>query len=641
MKVSYNHLLKYIKSRPSIKDVSECLFQLGHENEIQNGIIDIEITPNRGDCLSLNGLLRELSIFFEIDKSQKFFTKEIKPLKLSFKNEAPNICKNISFLQIDIEKNINDYSGDLADYFNDLKLKKNNFFTDISNFLSYETGQPTHCYDYEKIDTNEIIFREINYDTEFETLLDTKIDLVDSNPVFISSDKIINLAGIMGGKNTACSDNTRSVLIECAYFNPKSIIGKTVKYDLQSDAAYKFERNVDRECHDVVLRRFISIVEEHTRIKNIQIYKNRFELQEQRSIAFDIAKFNKILGHNVSENKARYYLERLGFSFLKNNFIGVPSYRNDIFTQNDIAEELARCIGYNNIKSKEIKITNKEELNEVSLEENLSKYLIDNGFFEVISYPFTKVNNINSISIDNPIDKNRNFLRTDMRHSLVHALLYNERRQKDSIKLFEVSNFYSWENDEKKVVTDRRIGIIASGRIGKNYLNFSKKIDESYLNSILSKFFKMENIQIFQISRDEIVSKKKDKIFYVEINILNLPDALKKFESKNDRPKDFVKYKKISEQPFSSRDLSFSIIDVDDIKLLETYINNFSSDILVEKFMFDFFKNDKTDQYKIGYRFIFQSQDVTIKESEVDDVINDIIANTIKIKTVKIPGLNL
>tara|TARA_B100000965_G_C19603214_1_gene764252 strand:- start:91 stop:2007 length:1917 start_codon:yes stop_codon:yes gene_type:complete len=638
MKVSFDHLLRHIKSNPSIEDVSNHLFQLGHENEIQDRIIDIEITPNRGDCLSILGILRELSVFYEINFPKVDYIEEIKPLKLNFKNESPEICKNISFLKIEIEDKISNYTDELSDYFNDLEINKNNFFTDVSNYISYETGQPTHCYDYSTIDTNNIIFKEIDYDAEFDSLLEKKFNLSGNNAVFLIGDEIINLAGVMGGRSTACTKETRSVLIECAYFNPESIIGKSVKYDLQSDAAYKFERGVDRYCHEEVLRKFLSTVSKHTKIKNVQIYRKEFDDKKEKNIIFDISKLNSILGTELEYEYTKDLLTKLGFIFIEKNLINIPSYRNDISSPNDLAEEIARCIGYNSIKPKSLEISKKDIAMGASKEINISNFLIDNGFFEVVNFPFTGNHSDGSITLDNPLDKNRNYLRTNMKESLIDVLLFNERRQKDSVKLFEISNIYSFE---KELKYKKRLGVIASGRIGKDYINFSKKIDEKYFITLLSKFFNSDKFDIKNISRDGIKSKKKDKIIYFEIDIEDLPENILSYKPKTARPERFVKYKKISEQPYSIRDLSFSVSNIDDMSILERSINEYDDKILKEKFLFDYFKNDKTNEHKVGFRFIFQSQKVTIKEDEVDNVMNDIISLTTSIKSVKIPGLDL
>ena len=636
MKISFKHLLKFIKTKPSIEEVSDYLFQLVHENEIDNGILDIEITPNRGDCLSIQGILRELSVFYSIDFPKIEYDEEIKSLDFDFENFAPLICKNISFLKIEIDNITDNYKDELFGYFNELEIKRNNFFTDISNYISYETGQPTHCYDYSKIKSKKIIFKEIEKDCEFNSLFDKKINLTDKNSVFLIDNEIINLAGVMGGNATACSNDTLSVLVECAYFNPEYIIGKSVKYDLQSEAAYKFERGVDRHSHDNVLRRFITIVSKHAKIKNLEVYSQEFEEYEDRTIVFDIHQLNKILGYEVASEYAEELLKKLGFIFIKDNIIKVPSYRNDISSQNDIAEEIARCIGYNNIEQKEFYIPKSRKNVNLSIEQGITNLLIDNGFFEIINSPFEGNNESNAIFIDNPLDKNRNYLRTNLKDSMLNALIYNERRQKDSVKLFEISNVYTFSN---KLQSVKKLAIIASGRVSKDYKNFSTKINESYMQNLFSEFATQNLLNFELISRDGLKSKLKDKIVYLEININDLPDKIKNYEMIAGRPNKFIKYKKISEQPFSSRDLSFSVSSIKDIKILENYINTFEVEVLKERFVFDYFKNEKTNEYKIGYRFIFQSHNSTITETEVEKIMDTIITESTAIKTVKIPGI--
>ena len=147
MKIAYRHLVQHINESPSIEDISNKLFQLGHEHEIDNDILDMEFTPNRGDCLSINGLLRDLAVFYTVDLNQEIFTKKLNELHLDFENLSESTCPKISFLKLEIDQVPETYKKSLDSYFIDLGLNKNNFFTDVSNYLSYETGQPTHCYD--------------------------------------------------------------------------------------------------------------------------------------------------------------------------------------------------------------------------------------------------------------------------------------------------------------------------------------------------------------------------------------------------------------------------------------------------------------------------------------------------------------
>ena len=174
MKIPFKHFKKYIDNDININELSDKLFQLGHEHEIYDDIFDMELTPNRGDCLSLKGLLRDLALFYNISINEKTFDKEIKKFSFNFINDAKDFCRNISFLKIEIDEIPKNYKGSLDDYFIDLDNKKTNFFTDISNYISYETGQPTHCYDALKIN-EPIKLKFTDTSSEFQTLLGKKI----------------------------------------------------------------------------------------------------------------------------------------------------------------------------------------------------------------------------------------------------------------------------------------------------------------------------------------------------------------------------------------------------------------------------------------------------------------------------------
>ena len=514
MKIAYSHLAQYIIENPSINQISDRLFQLGHEHEIYNNIFDMEFTPNRGDCLSINGLLRDLAVFYTIELNQDIYKEKLDELQLDFENLSKNICPQISFLKLEIDQVPDLYKNSLGDYFSDLSLNKNNFFTDVSNYLSYETGQPTHCYDANTIN-NKLIFHEIESDEEFETLLDRKISLKSKNAVFSLDNKVINLAGVVGGKSTSCSTNTKTVIVECAFFQPEAIIGKSVKYDIQSEASHKFERGVDRECQDKVLRRFIKVVAEHTSIINMSIVSYEYEENKIHQIPVNIYKINQIIGIDLSENEYLNHLKKLGF-VIQDGVIKVPAFRSDIKTQNDLAEEVARVIGYDNILRADINIPKNEKHNDKDIENKLRFFLLDHGFYEVINSPFVPLSSDEAIKVDNPLDSNREFLRTNIINSLVDNLLYNERRQKESIKLFEISDIYTSNNPHHK---KRKLSIIASGRVGLNYQDFSKKINKKYLENIFQEILPNKNFNFKILSRDSLDTKIKNEIVSLEVDI--------------------------------------------------------------------------------------------------------------------------
>lgn len=630
MKIAYKHLLRFLDEKPSIDDLSNKLFQLGHEHEIDNSIFDMEFTPNRGDCLSLQGLARDLNIFYKTNLDIPLYQNDIPSLNLNFINNAQDKCPQISFLNIEIKGDISKYKGYLECYFKDLKINKNNFFTDISNYLAYELGQPTHSYEFSSI-SNDITLEESKNNSTFVTLLNSSIDLNSPDLVFTSDEKIINLSGVIGGIKTACNAETKNALIECAYFQPESIVGKALKYNLHSEASHKFERGTDPRCHERVLRRFIQIVSEHAKIVKLELYKNNIDIKD-KELDFDINKVNGILGTNVTEEFYKKTLINLGFNVNKN--IKVPSYRSDISHQNDLAEELARVMGYDNLPVRTINLGGASKKLDIFNEQLIKRFFVDSGFAEVINSPFCAASNLNSIKVDNPLDSKREYLRTNITDSLIENLIYNEKRQKDSIKLFEISDIYTSDLD----ISEKRLALIVSGRKEHNHINFSQKLDNKYLIEVFKKIDLNINEFISKIDRVKLDSKIKTPIFAIEVNIDAIYKNFKNYTPLSKISSEFVQYKPISEFPSSYRDLSFSIKDKSKIsEVIETLLD-FRSDLIKQSFMFDYYKNEITDETKIGFRFIFQSSKKTLTDVEIERVIKEIIEPILSIRSVSLPG---
>ena len=229
-------------------------------------------------------------------------------------------------------------------------------------------------------------------------------------------------------------------------------------------------------------------------------------------------------------------------------------------------------------------------------------------------------------------------MRTNLKESLLKKLIYNEKRQQDSIKLFEISDIYTKIN---KISSARKIGIIASGRMGKNYINFSKKIDEKYFQKLISEILETKHISFEVIDRKNINSKIKEKIIYFEANIDDISDNILNKATKFKYPNEFIAYQKISEQPSSYRDISYSISEADDFMKLDDLISNYNNKYLKDCFMFDYYLDNKAGLLKVAYRFIFQSKSETLQENQVDEILNDIISITTKPASVDIPGMNL
>lgn len=636
MKIAYQHIIDGLEEIPSIVDLSEKLFQLGHEHEIDNDVFDFEFTPNRGDCLSLKGIIRDLKVFYKIKESPSIYKDNIPKMNMSFTNLCKESCPSICFLRIKIKDQKIEYKDYLNRYFDDLNIKKNNFFTDISNYIAYEQGQPIHAYDFKLIDGNLTLKNSQNSKEKFITLLNDEIKIEDHDLVFFDKKGPINLAGIMGGLRTSCSQNTNDALIECAYFKPEFILGRSVKYGLNSEASHKFERGVDPLLQEEALRRFIQIVEDHIEIEHLEIYRDISLDKEINYVDCDVDMINKILGTKIEKNYYESILVKLGFKIDESKVV-IPSYRSDIFHQNDLAEEIARVIGYDNIEQEIIKIHNPKKISSTLEEDKIKTFLIENGFCEVINMPFNSNEANYSIKVDNPLDSKRKFLRTQLLPSLVENVVYNEKRQKESLKFFEISDIYFLKNNN--VHHEKKLGIIISGRQGLGYKDFSKKLDKKYLKELFKKIGADVEEYVQDISRDNIDSKIKTPIIGFEVNLNDIYSQVSHLDYSKIIKNNFLKYHDVSDYPSSYRDFSFSIEDEGDIYELYKCIEESEIKFLKDFFMFDYYEDKKNNKIKIGYRFIFQSNKKTLTDEEINKSVKNLIEPILSINSLTIPGL--
>lgn len=218
----------------------------------------------------------------------------------------------------------------------------------------------------------------------------------------------------------------------------------------------------------------INIIQDHCEVTELKLHSENYNIVKDNDLNFDVQVVNNILGSDVSEIFYRESLNKLGFKISPTNKIQIPTFRHDITQQNDLAEELARVIGYDNLPLQSLKFDRAQIIPEPNLKRKLKSFFVDNGFTESINMPFIAEDLVNSktIRVDNPLDSNREYLRTNITNSLIENVIYNEKRQKDSIKLFEMSDIYYLNKGE--IVKESKIAIIVSGRLGLNYSDFSK-----------------------------------------------------------------------------------------------------------------------------------------------------------------------
>ena len=219
---------------------------------------------------------------------------------------------------------------------------------------------------------------------------------------------------------------------------------------------------------------------------------------------------------------------------------------------------------------------------------------------------------------------------------MISNLLFNEEGKKIQLNYLKLVIYIKDPNAKQR----KALGIIISGRMGNDYNNFSKKLDQKYLHQLLNINLKNEPFKIIEVPRVNLDTKKKDKIFYVEIILDDIPDLFfTKIGKVKKKPINFISYTPISEFPSSTRDFSFSISNLSKVNEVIKILENTSDLIIKNSFMFDFYKNQTNQTVKLGYRFIFQSNFKTLSDDEINNKVEEIIAPIIKLDGVSIPGL--
>ena len=270
------------------------------------------------------------------------------------------------------------------------------------------------------------------------------------------------------------------------------------------------------------------------------------------------------------------------------------------------------------------------------IEKKLKYFLLDHGFYEVINPPFVSLSSDQAIKVDNPLDSNRQFIRTNISNSLVDNLLYNERRQKESIKLFEISDIYVFDNGINK---KRMLSIIASGRVGLNYQDFSKKINIKYLEDLFKEICPNEVFDFKILSRDLLDTKSKNEIVSLELEISKFSNNILSYKEISQPPLRFNQFNPISDFPSSFKDISYLIKDESKILPLQNLLMNYQNDIVKKVYIFDYYFNKKAQEVKIDLELFFNPWK-TLSSSEIELIYRDIINESLKIKGISILEFN-
>ena len=636
-------------------------------------VIDISITPNRPDCLGVRGIARDLAAA----GSGKFKNLEEKKLKqdgkqsVNVKIENDQACTVFGSCLITDVKNVESPDW-LKEKIISIGQKPISAIVDITNYVMLDLNRPLHAYDVNKID-KEIIVRNSKKDETFKALDNKEYKLEEGMCVISDATGVLGLGGIIGGTRSGTELNTKNVLIESAYFSPRSIRKSSKILNINTDAKFRFERGIDPLSIEQGLKKAVSLIQEicggiasEFDIQKIENYKNK-------SLEFDPILFEKITGVKIEKNEIIKILDDLGFEIKEEKKIldlKIPSWRPDISQEVDVVEELIRIKGYDQINMIEPqKVREKETLNKKQkLFHFLQRAVASKGYLEAITWSFTdsKINQLfieknKEIKIVNPISSDLDVLRSSIFSNLIIYLSKNLDRGFKDISLFEIGPIFlglhpgqqetvacglragkisrlNWaENDRLIDVFDVKQDVVRSlveAGFNKNKLFIDDKTPSYYHPGKSGRIFlnkdKEKVVAYFGEIHPNILKKidiKTESLAGFEIFLDNIKQSKKSLNNQKTQYK-YSDYQK------SERDFAFVLDKNFQVQELIDIIYKIDKDLIKIVKVFDVYEGENIPEGKksIALNITIQSSEKTLKDDDLDRI-NRLIISSVEEKT--------
>lgn len=649
-------LISFPKDVALGKDINEIL-------GLGDYIIEFEITPNRPDCMSVEGIARELAVTF--NRPCKSLWQDINP--------TFNKVEKLQNLSVEMQsKNCNRYIANVANnvvikqspYDMQLKLIKSgirpiNNIVDITNYIMLELGQPLHAFDYDKIKGDKIIVRQAQAN-ESVTTLDQIQRKLDQNDLVIADTKApVALAGIMGGQNSKIDQNTKNIVIESANFVRGCVRNSSRRLKLRTDASNIFEKGIAPDLTIHALNRLCSLLNEtkSATIQNdiIDIYQNK---QKQLNVKLDYDKINRIIGENISKQVMINYLKSLSIS-VKDDIAYIPYFRLDLEITEDIAEEIVRLYGYDKLKSTlpKASLTFGNKTYNQKTEDNLKSLARACGYSEIYTYTFYSKDLLDRMEVDkdsplrncikvlNPLSQDFEYMRTTSMPHMLEALERNYTKKNTSVKLFELGKiFLGADNilkhqlaDEKLVFTfgvydsENKIDYYDIKSDVDNILNYFGILDQCVSISKYNKTKQYHPGISAQITiGDDVIAVFGKLSPLVQKNYILCDntyigwidfDMILKYAKKK------IYFTELPKYPAVERDIAFTI----DLNVLSfdiiNKIKNVDKNTVESVELFDVYQGKQIEEGKksMAYRIRLRSNQKTLKDQDITDIMDKIV----------------
>ncbi len=627
-------------------------------------IFEIGLTPNRADAMSHHGVARDLKAGLQqrdiqtelITPSVSNFNVENRSLKIDVSVENNNLAPR--YCGVTLSNLIVQPSPDwLKNRLRAIGLSPINNVVDATNYVLHELGQPLHAFDADRINGKKIVVKTLPTGTKFMTLDGEERILDEEDLMICDNEKPMCIAGVFGGINTGVTENTKSIFLESAYFDPVSIRKTAKRHGLNTDASFRFERGVDINNIEYCLRRAALLISEITggdiTSDVVDLYPRKKD-DYQVFLSFD--RIDTLIGQKIPADTIKSILASLDIQVKNSTESGlgllIPFYRIDVQREVDVIEEILRVYGYNNIDFKEklnASIATSTTFEDHKLEKLIGDMLASRGFYEILNNSLTSPNydkllgndsEKSRVAILNPLSTDLSVLRQTMLFSALETAAYNINRKKQNLNFFEFGKTY--QNSQSDYLETKHLSLIATGTRNENsWISPSRPADFYFLKAAVEQVLErlgIANYEAFSVqnaifleglslkkSNTELVSfgmvKKtilkefdiKQEVYYADFNW----DVLSKIIRKNK-----IIFEKIPRFPEVKRDLALLLdtgVSFDEIK---TIAYDTERNLLKSITLFDVYTGKNLPPEKKSYAVGFTIGDAskTLTDKQIDKI---------------------
>ena len=631
---------------------------------LNNQILDISITPNRGDCFSVRGIAREISVINDLPVQ----LPEIPDNVVASDNgatpavtvDAVEACPRYLLQSIsNIDRSI-DTPKWMQDALVQSGLRSHNFLVDVTNYVLMELGQPLHAFDADTIE-GDIVVRLAQPD-ETITLLNEQTVTLTGDELVIADDKgALALAGIMGGQRSSVTDSTTNIVVESAFFNQLAIAARARRFGLHTDASQRFERGVDFELPKLALARACDLITSITGGEAGQIVtaENLEHLPAREPITLPIAKVRDVIGIDINPSEMVRILTQLGFEVEQQNDALIckpPSYRFDMSIREDLIEEIARIYGYDNIPSVLPYLQVSMDYDDTAdLTHGMKLALVDNGYMEAISFSFSdaKLEALlddealgEVLALANPISSDLAVMRRTLLSSLLPCVQYNLNRQQPRVRFFETGLSFVGQSISDLVQTPS-IALVAVGDVWSeqayqnrvlDFYDLKHDIEQLLPAQIDSARIRYERSALSFLHPGQSAELYIDDVYVGWLGQLH-PNTAKQL----DLPTTWVAQLSLaplltlareqhsittpSKFPQVRRDIAILVDSDISLQTLESTVRAAAGDLLTDLWLFDVYQGDKvpTGQRSLAFALVWQDATQTLSDEAVKTATDKVV----------------